>query len=87
VATASVATASMDSMASMATASDDASDSISDDGSGSTRCPQGRAMTEQPCDAWGGSRWALRRCLHQDWRERATAKELLAGASSWLAAR
>jgi len=70
--------------ASTATGSDCASDGSSD---GSDCSGRARAMTENPKDAWGGSMWALRRCHLQDWRLRATAQELLAGASGWLAAR
>lgn len=57
----------------------------SDDDVGTPRAPPVRQTTEQPFCAWGGSRWALQRCLRKDWRERATAQELLEGASCWLA--
>lgn len=66
-------------------ASDDASDCFSDDDISTPKGPFKRAMTEQPREGWGSSAWALRRCLHEDWRGRASAQELLAGASSWLA--
>ncbi|CAK0890737.1 unnamed protein product [Prorocentrum cordatum] len=77
-------TATSAAAASTETYSEDAADGSSDGGGGS---PRGRAMTEQPRDAWGGSAWALQRCCLQDWRQRATAQELFAGASGWLAGR
>lgn len=73
------------SAASTPRAPDDASDDFSGEDVSTPRGPLVRATTGQPCGTWGDSRWALRRCLHEDWRGRATAREVFDGASGWLA--
>jgi len=65
--------------------SSDASDGSSGDDINTSVGPLMRGITDHPCRAWGSCRWALQRCLHQDWQERATAQEVLVGTTSWLA--
>jgi len=67
--------------------SDDASDDFSDDDISTPVGPLMRGITEHPSFAWGSCRWALHRCLHQDWQERASAQEVLVGTTGWLSER
>jgi len=64
--------------------SDDVSDDLFNEDTSTPRGLLMRAMSGQPCGAWGDSKWALRRCLHEDWQERATAEEVFANVCSWL---
>jgi serine/threonine protein kinase len=75
------------SVASMPKDSDDASDEFSDDDISTPAGPLMRGVSEMPVQSLGSSSWALRRCLHEDQQERATAQEVLAGATGWLSER